>query len=260
MSGGLGGSSGGGGSDITAVAGDLTGSGEGSVTVTIAANAVTNAKLANMATATFKGRTTSGTSDPEDLTATQATAMLNAMVGDSGSGGTKGLVPAPAAGDTAASKFLKADGTWAVISIPTVTAPVAYTPTFTGFGTVSVSNFFSWRVGAALYVYGTFTAGNTTGTEARISLGFNGTDGNVTSISTYPTLQIAGLMTGSTAASTFFGELTVLVEASKAYMVFGRHSSTTNGNAKLNGDAAFTSTAIHSLSGIFLIDGWTASN
>lgn len=38
------------------------------------------------------------------------------MVGDSGSGGVKGLVPAPAAGDATAAKFLKADGTWAVPS------------------------------------------------------------------------------------------------------------------------------------------------
>jgi hypothetical protein len=40
------------------------------------------------------------------------TAAANAVVGDSGSGGTKGLVPAPASGDAAAGKFLKADGTW----------------------------------------------------------------------------------------------------------------------------------------------------
>lgn len=45
-------------------------------------------------------------------TPTQVTADLIAMVGDSGSGGTKGLVPAPASGDAAAGKFLKADGTW----------------------------------------------------------------------------------------------------------------------------------------------------
>ena len=80
----------------------------------IADGAVANADLANMATATFKGRTTAGTGVPEDLSAAQATALLNAMVGDSGSGGTKGLVPAPAAGDTAAGKFLKADGSWSV--------------------------------------------------------------------------------------------------------------------------------------------------
>lgn len=48
------------------------------------------------------------------VSATTATASLNDMVGDSGLGGTKGLAPAPAAGDAAAGKFLKADGTYAV--------------------------------------------------------------------------------------------------------------------------------------------------
>lgn len=38
------------------------------------------------------------------------------VVGDSGSGGTAGLVPAPGAGDAAAGKFLKADGTFAIPS------------------------------------------------------------------------------------------------------------------------------------------------
>lgn len=37
---------------------------------------VTNALLANMATATFKGRTTAGTGDPEDLSVSQAQALL----------------------------------------------------------------------------------------------------------------------------------------------------------------------------------------
>lgn len=98
--------------------GDVTTSG---AAATITAAAVTNAKLADVATATFKGRTTGGTGAPEDLTATQATALLNVMVGDSGSGGTKGLVSAPAAGDAAASKFWKADGTWAVASAGGIT-------------------------------------------------------------------------------------------------------------------------------------------
>jgi len=38
------------------------------------------------------------------------------MVGDSGSGGKKGAAPAPASGDAAAGKFLKADATWTVPS------------------------------------------------------------------------------------------------------------------------------------------------
>lgn len=97
-------------SDVTA------GPGTGSQAATIASKAVTNAKLADVATATFKGRTTAATGVPEDLTVTQATALLNAFVGDSGAGGTKGLVPAPATGDAAAGKYLKADGTFAVPS------------------------------------------------------------------------------------------------------------------------------------------------
>lgn len=93
-----------------AMSGDVT-IGNTGVTA-IGANKVANGMLAQIATARFKGRTTASTGDVEDLTATQATALLNDVVGDSGSGGTKGLVPAPAAGDAAANKFLKADGTW----------------------------------------------------------------------------------------------------------------------------------------------------
>lgn len=52
----------------------------------------------------------------ENLTSAEATAVLNAFTGDSGSGGVKGLVPAPAAGDAAANKFLNADGTFKVPS------------------------------------------------------------------------------------------------------------------------------------------------
>jgi hypothetical protein len=45
-------------------------------------------------------------------TTTAADVDIATLVGDSGAGGTKGLVPAPATGDAAAHKFLKADGTW----------------------------------------------------------------------------------------------------------------------------------------------------
>lgn len=97
-------------SKLAAMTGDVTMSANASA---IGTNKVANTQLAQMATATFKGRTTAGTGNAEDLTATQATALLNAMVGDSGSGGTKGLVSAPASGDAAAGKFWKADATWA---------------------------------------------------------------------------------------------------------------------------------------------------
>ncbi|WP_089177246.1 hypothetical protein [Bosea sp. AS-1] len=94
--------------------GDVVVSGAGAAW-TIDNDAVSNAKLANMADGTFKGRATAGTGDPEDLTGSQATALLSAVVGDSGSGGTKGLVPAPAAGD--AAKFLSGGGSWRAITV-----------------------------------------------------------------------------------------------------------------------------------------------
>lgn len=87
--------------------GDITVSSSGTVW-TIDADAVTNADLANMATATIKGRTTAGTGDPEDLTATQVTALLNVVTS-----GAKGLAPASGGGTT---NFLRADGTWAAPS------------------------------------------------------------------------------------------------------------------------------------------------
>lgn len=81
--------------------------------LTIGANTVTNAKLAQMANLTAKGNVSGGTANPSDLTATQITAnLVNTMVGDSGAGGTKGLVPAPPAGSTAAGDFLAANATW----------------------------------------------------------------------------------------------------------------------------------------------------
>jgi hypothetical protein len=76
--------------------------------------AVANTELAAMATGTIKGNVSGSTATPSDLTATQVTAALNAMVGDSGSGGTKGLVPAPGPNDAANEKYLKADGTWQI--------------------------------------------------------------------------------------------------------------------------------------------------
>jgi hypothetical protein len=61
----------------SALTGDVTAS-AGSNSTTIANDAVTNAKLANVATATIKGRITAGTGDPEDLTPAQALEVIGA--------------------------------------------------------------------------------------------------------------------------------------------------------------------------------------
>ena len=67
--------------------------------------------LASCATARILGRDTAGTGDFEQLTGTEATALLVAVDGaDQSNAGVKGLVPAPAAGDQ--YKALAGDGTW----------------------------------------------------------------------------------------------------------------------------------------------------
>jgi hypothetical protein len=86
------------------IAGDVTAAQLVNAQVTDAT--LTNSKLADMAQSTIKGRAAgAGTGVPTDLTATQATAILDTFT-DS----LKGLVPASGGGTT---NFLRADGTFA---------------------------------------------------------------------------------------------------------------------------------------------------
>lgn len=71
----------------------------------ISNDAVTNSLLANMAANSIKGNNTGGVADPLDLTATQATALLNVFTST-----LKGLAPLSGGGT---ANFLRADGTWA---------------------------------------------------------------------------------------------------------------------------------------------------
>lgn len=64
------------GNQTITLSGDATGSGTTAITVSIADDAVTNAKLANMANGTIKGRTSAGTGNPEDLSASDVKALL----------------------------------------------------------------------------------------------------------------------------------------------------------------------------------------
>lgn len=88
--------------------GNVTGSGTTSITTTIGANVVSNSMLATVAPNTFKGRVSAGTGSVEDLTATQATSLLDVFTSTA-----KGLVPSPGGATTT---FLRADGTWATPS------------------------------------------------------------------------------------------------------------------------------------------------
>jgi hypothetical protein len=85
--------------------GDVTVTSSGTVW-TIDAGVVTLAKMADLATARFIGRSTAGTGVPEALTGTQATALL-----DNFTDSLDGLAPLSGGGT---DNFLRADGTWTV--------------------------------------------------------------------------------------------------------------------------------------------------
>lgn len=130
-----------------------------------------------------------------DISGTAVAAQYVTMAGDSGSGGTKGAVPAPGAGDAAASKFLKADGTWAV--------PAG---SGTGLSSVGLSTTAAWlTVGSSpLTANGTLTINPTAGLTANQVLATpNGTTGALSTRSLVaadiPALPQSGI-TGLTAA------------------------------------------------------------
>lgn len=68
----------------TTLTGDVTGTGTSTFTTTIAANVVSNAKLATVATSTIKGRVSAGTGNVEDLSVSQVKTLLNLTGTNSG--------------------------------------------------------------------------------------------------------------------------------------------------------------------------------
>lgn len=133
--------------------------------------------------------------------------------------------------------------------------PIAYTPIFTGLGTVTNIEMYSWREGANLVVSGNFTTGTTTAVEARMSLGFNGSDGGLTT-QAFPSIKVAGSVFFSSAAAAVG---TILTEPSTTYITFGSQSASGAGLTKQNG-STFGSGAKHTISFKVPITGWTSGN
>lgn len=107
------------------------------------------------------------------------------------------------------------------------TAWTAYTPTFTGFGTVTVFDCKHRLVGQNREIDCRFTPGTATATEARVSL----PSGDVAS-SSLPSISVAGYFAKT---GTDIGILP-LKEPSVSYVTFGRQNSTDSGLTKINGN------------------------
>jgi hypothetical protein len=206
--------------------------------------------LANWTLLLFAAPVTSVAGLTGAITATGLTASLNAFTGDAGSGGLKGLVPAPAAGYAAANRYLKADGTFAIIAVAQVTgaAPLA-SPTFSGtpggptatvgtntgqFATTafvqaalgalpSYVTTFNSRTGAVSPTTGDYTVTQVTGAAPLASPTFTGVPAAPTAVGGTSTTQLAttAFVTAAVAASvvSFNGRTGAVSPASGDYAV-----------------------------------------
>lgn len=131
---------------------------------------------------------------------------------------------------------------------------VTYTPTFTGFGTAASVSIWSRRVGDTLMLRGKFTSGTVTAVEARMTLGFNGTNANVTSDATkVASIQLAGIGAyGAAAAVT----PTVLIESNVGYVTFGQQAAGTAGMTKATGTGFIANSTVFSFTAEVPISGW----
>ncbi len=139
-------------------------------------------------------------------------------------------------------------------TLPMLTDWVAYTPTLTGFGTASSVQVWSRRVGDTLEVRGRFTSGTSTATEARMTLGFNGTNANVSSSSTkISSIQLCGPATISLNGPS---AVSVLAVASSSYVTFGISTTGRTGMTSINGSLLLASGDFMSFTFAVPIETW----
>ena len=173
------------------------------------------ADINNIGATTFLGNSTAGSAKPTDITATIATGMLDNFQADTGTGGKKGLVPAPAAG-TGANKYLRSDGSWIDV-LPQLTVAATkhlnVNNTLTLAGTDGTTATFPATNAnlAGTNISNTFSATNTFSAVNTFSAGSNAFTGASPQI-------LAGVNGGARGALKLFGDISgdVTIRAASA--------------------------------------------
>jgi hypothetical protein len=147
---------------------------------------------------------------------------------------------------------VESDGAnWLILDHKCDTSWTAYTPTCTGFGTVSNLSGQWMRSGDSIYIRVQFTAGTSTATEARVSLPYTSAGS--------PTIASIQLIGSWTLDTSFGAASTLLIETSVAYVTFGRQDGTDAGLTKIQGNGFPSSNQKMSLqSGPIPIANWFA--
>jgi hypothetical protein len=133
---------------------------------------------------------------------------------------------------------------------------VAYTPTIVGAGTVSNVKIYSRRVGDCLHARGTFQCGTVAASTASISLGFQGTDGNVTTAGTGKIGSTLGLV-GIAAFNGTGAAVEHVIAVNGATVVnISNTSATSTGLAAALGNACWSTNQVESVDFMVPIVGW----
>jgi len=123
-----------------------------------------------------------------------------------------------------------------------------YTPTYTGFGTVTVSNMYHRRVGDSVQIRGVFTCATSTAVEPQITL-----PSGLTSVSTISVLEAAGVGYNERINNIY----SILTEPSKNYFTVGRNDAAPL--TKRLGSSILISGDDLSFNALIPIEGWTAT-
>lgn len=220
--------------------GEVTGSGA----LTIATGVVTNAKLADVATGTIKGRVTAATGDVEDLTATQVRTLLNVANGATANSADATLLArANHTGTQTASTI--SDFSAAVAATPSVTANTAKVTNATHTGDVTGSGALTIATSA---VTNTKLANVATATmKGRVSA----STGDVEDLTATQVRTLLNVANGATANS---ADATLLARANhtgtQTASTISDFSSAVSGNSDVAASTAHTSaTAAHGATG-----------
>lgn len=128
----------------------------------------------------------------------------------------------------------------------------SYTPTFTGFGTVSTQSFWWRRVGDSVEITGKFTSGTSTATEARISL----PNSLVSDSTKLPAIRGVGHFVQGQAGASF---VEVLAESNVSYVTFGVQAGGGSGGlTKVTGSSLTANGIEQSIQAIVPISGWSS--
>jgi hypothetical protein len=148
---------------------------------------------------------------------------------------------------------------WRSITRKNETPWVAYTPTFAGIGTPANVAIFSRRVGDCLEIRGNFTCGTVTGTTVTMTIGFNGTNANVT-LDTAKFASAHNTVIGEmvvNSSTSIFNYTIILVPANTGSVSFGAVNGSNNGFSAGTGSGILGTGLVFSIAPFSVpISGW----